>query len=100
MQTLWNLNILSVFLLVKFTRRQITDEYIYVGEVVGDCGILRNYFRTLCEMHNDVGDYGISHNYFRTLYEMPTDIITSVSSSMMVAFHVIISELSVRCQRA
>ena len=60
---------------------------------VDDCGILHNYFRTLCEMPTDtsvgigigesvgtgVDDCGISRNYCRTLYEMPTNVIPSVS---------------------
>jgi len=54
-------------------RRQNTDSLYSVGKVVGDCDISSDYFRTLCEM--------------------PTDIISSVWTSVIVAFQVIIFEL-------
>jgi AraC-like DNA-binding protein len=47
----------------------------------------------------DVDDSGISSNYFSTLCEMPTDVCPSVSTSVMVAFQVIIFQLSVKCRR-
>ena len=45
----------------------------------------------------DIGDGGISSNYFSTLCEMPTDVCPSVWTSVMVAFQVIIFQLSVKC---
>jgi len=47
----------------------------------------------------DVGDSGISNNYFATLCEMPTDLIPLVWTSMIMAFQVIILQLSVKCRR-
>jgi hypothetical protein len=47
----------------------------------------------------DVGDGGISSNYFSTLCEMPMYVCPSVWTSVMVAFDVIIFQLSVKCRR-
>jgi hypothetical protein len=44
----------------------------------------------------DVGDGGITSNYFQTLCGMPTDLYPSVWSSVIMAFQVIIFELSVK----
>jgi len=64
---------------VKLTRRQLTDGHISIGMHVGDCSISSNDFRTLCEM--------------------PMDLNPSALSSVIVAFQVIIFELSVKCRR-
>ena len=64
---------------VNLTRRQRTDGRISVGMSVSDGGISSNYFQTLCEM--------------------PTDINPSVLGSVIMAFQVIIFELSVKCRR-
>ena len=47
----------------------------------------------------DVGDDGITSNYFRTLCEMPMELYPLVWTSVIVAFQVIIFELSVKCRR-
>jgi len=59
----------------NLTCRQMTDELYSIGKSVGDCGISSTYFRTLCEI--------------------PMDGYPSV----IVAFQVIIFELSVKCRR-
>ena len=63
----------------NITRRQMTDSLNFIGKCVGDCGISSDYFRTLCEM--------------------PMDLISSVCTSVIVVFQVIIFKLSVKCRR-
>ena len=63
----------------NFICRQMTDGLHSVGKFVGDCGISSDYFRTLCEM--------------------PMDLISSVCTSVIVVFQVIIFKLSVKCRR-
>ena len=60
-------------------RHQITDGLYSIGKFVGDCWISSDYFRTLCEM--------------------PTYLIPSAWTSVIVAFQVIIFELSVKFRR-
>jgi hypothetical protein len=60
-------------------RRQITNGLYSIGKFVGDCGISSDYFRTLCEM--------------------PMELIPSEWTSVIVAFQVIIFELSVKCRQ-
>jgi len=60
-------------------RRQLTDDLYSVGKFVGDCGISSDYFLTLCEML--------------------TELIPSAWTSVIVAFQVIIFELSVKFRR-
>jgi hypothetical protein len=50
----------------NITRGQLTNGFYFVGNIVGNCGISSDYFRTLCEM--------------------PTDLIPSVWTSVSVAF--------------
>jgi hypothetical protein len=66
-----------VILSVILTRRQHTDGLESIYKFVGDCGIYSNYFSTLCEM--------------------PTDGNPSAKLSVIVAFAVIIFQLSVKC---
>jgi len=66
----------SMILSVKLTRGQHIDE-----------------LKSVCTF---IGDYGISSNYFATLCEMQTDCGSSESSSVIVAFPVIIFQLSVK----
>jgi hypothetical protein len=69
-----------------------------VGNFVGKIDPPTTYRRTYIRRYWR-RDCGILSNYFQTLYEMPTDLYSLVLTSVIVAFQVIIFELSVKCRR-